>query len=477
MPESSIQSFFTSSPTKNSDGFTAEEVQAALHPGGASASTPWIPTLDYEETDIGTLEPGPRNLTVMGRIVNYYNVAKPSKQHKAAQGYLKILLADNTGVLTVRLWYANTIYKIRLGRLVTVWTVHVSNSSEYNNLAPNNAPLFTSMFPEGERNCHFMVHESSDVGTQFKRPFNCKDSRALMGLMTLKSFTDGGYDVDEVKLLVCVKSIGARKKFINRNSTTSELLSLGIFDDTADASLTLYGVLCDSASSFTPSKTVLLISNPGWRIEKSAKLTLNANSRADIDPDMSDARRLRTLAQRLTKKEHVNPPFPDINVSHFDSAPIRALHTLADIDDFARTNPREKLIGYISVVLTGLNIVGPFKRNMLMGNECGRCGIPVFANRVRAECKQCEGVVELRINPRILGPIIDETGQIATGKLILSDHAWEQLLGRSAAQLVETQVDVLKYLEQRLLLLRVTMGFALCLEDEIGRLAVWSVRN
>jgi hypothetical protein len=76
-----------------------------------------------------------------------------------------------------------------------------------------------------------------------------------------------------------------------------------------------------------------------------------------------------------------------------------------------------------------------------------------------------------------LGPIIDETGQIASGKLILSDRAWEDLLGRSAAQLVGTKLDVLRYLEQRILLLRVTMGFALSLEDEIGRLAVWCVRN
>jgi hypothetical protein len=51
------------------------------------------------------------------------------------------------------------------------------------------------------------------------------------------------------------------------------------------------------------------------------------------------------------------------------------------------------------------------------------------------------------------------------------------LLGRTAAQLVETDRDVLRYLEQRLLLLRVTMGFALSLEDEIGRLAVWCVKN
>ena len=168
--------------------------------------------MEYEEADLGSLEPGPRNLTLMGRVVNFYNVAKPSKRHKAAQGYIKIMLADDTGVLTVRLWYANTEYKLRLGQLLTVWTVHISNSSEHNALAPNSAPLFTTIFPEGERHCHLMVHVNSDDGTQFKHPFNCKDSKTLPGLMTLKSFIDGGYDVDEPKLLVCVKSIGAKKR-------------------------------------------------------------------------------------------------------------------------------------------------------------------------------------------------------------------------------------------------------------------------
>jgi hypothetical protein len=370
----------------------------------------------------------------MGRVVNFYNVAKPSKQHKAAQGYIKIMLADDTGVLTVRLWYANTVHKIRLGQLVTVWTVHVSLSSEHNSLAPSTAPLFTSIFPEGERNCWFMVHKNSDDGTQFRRPFNCAKEKALPGLMTLKSFTDGGYDVEDCKLLVCVKSIGARKRCellpgpftfllipshfpsisswfpsltytnhkpdMNRNGTTSELLSLGIFDDTADASLTLYGPLSDSATLFTPSKTILLISNPGWRIEKIAKLSLNGNSRLDIDPDMGDARRLRSLAQCLTKKEHVNPPFPDIDVASFETASVRALYTLADIDDFARSNPREKVLGYINVIITELNIVMPSKRNMLMSNEC--CGIPIFANAVIATCRQCEKEIELRINPRIV---------------------------------------------------------------------------
>jgi hypothetical protein len=186
--------------------------EQALTPPDRTVSNALQPNLDYGEADLGSLEPGPRNLMLIGRVVNFYNVAKPSKQHKAAQGYLKIQLADDTGVLTVRLWYNNTIYALRLGQLVTLWTVHISNSSEHNSLAPSTAPLFTSIFPEGERNCHFMIHLNSDDGTQFKRPFNCRDSKTLPGLMTLKSFTDGGYDVDECKLLVCVKSIGARKK-------------------------------------------------------------------------------------------------------------------------------------------------------------------------------------------------------------------------------------------------------------------------
>lgn len=187
---------------------------------------------------------------------------------------------------------------------------------------------------------------------------------------------------------------------INRNGTTSDLLTLGIFDDTADASLTLYSGLCDSATSFLPSQTVLLISNPGWRIDKTAKLSLNANSRIDIDPDTGDARRLRALAQRLTKREHVNPPFPEIDVSCYEESPVRALWNLADIDGFARSNPREEALGYVSCIITSLNIVSSFKRNMLLSAEC--CGIAVFANETSTTCKQCEKMVDLRINPRIV---------------------------------------------------------------------------
>ena len=63
-----------------------------------------------------------------------------------------------------------------------------------------------------------------------------------------------------------------------------------------------------------------------------------------------------------------------------------------------------------------------------------------------------------------VGLLIDETGGITCGKLIWSDEAWEQLLGRNAAGLVEASCspnreELLKYLEHRLLFLKLAVLF------------------
>jgi hypothetical protein len=188
----------SSSPTTPGDGFTTKERENVLHP----SSDQWTPTQDYKELSIGTLELGPKCVTFMGRIVNVYNIPKSSKSELAARGLLK---------LSIRLWYANTEYKVHIGQLVTVWTVHI-HRGEQASLAPTDVALFTSIFPERERSCHIMLHENIDNGTMFKRPFGWNDTKLLHGLMTVKNFTKGGFEVDDCKVLVCVKSIGARKK-------------------------------------------------------------------------------------------------------------------------------------------------------------------------------------------------------------------------------------------------------------------------
>jgi hypothetical protein len=58
--------------------------------------------------------------------------------------------------------------------------------------------------------------------------------------------------------------------------------------------------------------------------------------------------------------------------------------------------------------------------------------------------------------------VIDETGQIATGKLVFSTKAWEQLLGRTPEQFAQAEIELLRYLETRLLFLRYNLGFGWC---------------
>jgi hypothetical protein len=70
-----------------------------------------------------------------------------------------------------------------------------------------------------------------------------------------------------------------------------------------------------------------------------------------------------------------------------------------------------------------------------------------------------------------LGPVIDETGQVSSGKLIFSDSAWRQLLGRSPAQLIgedpssdKSTLELLTFMEHRMRFLRLSMGFGWCVE-------------
>ena len=57
-----------------------------------------------------------------------------------------------------------------------------------------------------------MVQEQSDEGVMCKNQLGYRDGKQLDGLMTLKGFIEGGHEVADGKILVCVKSIGGRKK-------------------------------------------------------------------------------------------------------------------------------------------------------------------------------------------------------------------------------------------------------------------------
>ena len=84
-------------PSDTSDGFTSSEIEAALHP----TLHQWQPRATYNDTDIGDLVAGPGCVALMGRIVNFHNTTTPSNMPKAAQGYFKLTVKDDTGAFTV----------------------------------------------------------------------------------------------------------------------------------------------------------------------------------------------------------------------------------------------------------------------------------------------------------------------------------------------------------------------------------------
>lgn len=90
-----------------------------------------------------------------------------------------------------------------------------------------------------------------------------------------------------------------------------EKVDVNVFDDTSEATLTLWGRITSSASLWKVSNTILMLTNPGFKDDRRAAILLTGRTHVDVDPSMADAVWLREFAQRLTKREHVNQPFPE----------------------------------------------------------------------------------------------------------------------------------------------------------------------
>jgi hypothetical protein len=97
--------------TKPGDGFTHQEVDAVLKP---IIDDSWLPSEEYEDTDIVSLVPGPHCVAIQGRIANLYDQSTPSKRPKAAKGCAKMILKDDSGALTVCIDLNVTFYALIL---------------------------------------------------------------------------------------------------------------------------------------------------------------------------------------------------------------------------------------------------------------------------------------------------------------------------------------------------------------------------
>ncbi len=192
-----------------------------------------------------------------------------------------------------------------------------------------------------------------------------------------------------------------------------------------------------------------------------------------------DAEWLRKWSLRQKSREAVNPPFPEKAFDHYaiQNGPVRCLYTIAELDEFARAAPTETFQGYLSLLIMEIKLFDCFKRQMLLSGDC--CNMPLHANAMSAKCKGCEKDTALRLSPRILGQVIDETGAISGGKLLFSDSAWKDLLGRGPEDLLKLGTEQMKYLSDRLLFCRITVMFGWAGDETKagGRICVLGVRS
>ncbi|KAL8651833.1 MAG: hypothetical protein Q9210_003033 [Variospora velana] len=304
-----------STPMLASHEGISTEVNATEH----RALHSWEPRDHYEMLQISKLVPGSGRVCLVGRVVNFYEQPTPTKMPHAAKGCLK-----------VRLWYAQVDYQLRLGQLVSLFATHISYADPVASASRtvHTASYAATIFPEHDSSCYVDIQADAIYGALMRTPLGYDSEKQLAGLITLKSFIDGGHEVLDGKVLVFVKSVGGRKKYrppclfkkffkkltlqlvTTKHGNCLEQVNVNVSDDTCDAMLSLCGRSVRSATYWKTSHTILLISNPSFRVGKKPVLCLSPSTHVDVDPCMADAEWLRGFAQRLTTKEVVNVSFP-----------------------------------------------------------------------------------------------------------------------------------------------------------------------
>ena len=141
-------------------------------------------------------------------------------------------------------------------------------------------------------------------------------------------------------------------------------------------------------------------------------ISIRNSSQIIVNPRLRQVPKLRQLAMR----EHFpdNEDFPSELFDISDVAPDanKIQYTLAEFADTVSRNPLHQHVGYISVLLADIDLVGLAKKGCLFSMEC--CATMMFANCEHVFCDYCGEVATLYLNPNILREIVDETGSIRT---------------------------------------------------------------
>ncbi|TVY57712.1 hypothetical protein LCER1_G001285 [Lachnellula cervina] len=477
-------------PPRRGDGFTEEELADAVDP----LNRKWNPEREYEECTIDQLVPGPKAVTFVGRIVNFTTIIGHSQKQPKASGWHYMLVKDDSAAISVKLYFAHNPYPLKLGYLVSIWTGFISDTLKGEAVTINGVIVCANLFPGRVTSDHIMIHTTLGTNALCHVPIGFRKGQPLPGLMALESWVRDGHDgVQGAKILVCVKSVGAKRKIVKRSGGECEILEVLLFDHTGEVRMTVWDGMIESAKEWVSGRTILLVSNPGLRVEYQGKGSVGVirQTMIEIEPEFPDAEWLRKYAVGLTKKESLCLEFPedvwDVDAAEYGA--YRPLFTLAELDTWVRSDGQQVLTGFLSVTIMDMSLVSYHRRNMLMCAEWyslpvihpysnplanpNSCGIPIYSNTLSIPCRNCNKSLTLHINPKILGTLLDETGAIAPGKLLWSERAWEKFFGRTVKEICVMSAEEVRLFEQRVLFMRMHLCFGW--EESVGRLAVLGV--
>ncbi|KAI1357892.1 hypothetical protein F5Y08DRAFT_346271 [Xylaria arbuscula] len=499
-PFPSIQSFFSrevalekadrsSSPPNPGDGFTASEIEAVVHP----SSRPFRPSREYDACPIAELHTGMHNYLITARLVNF----------SPAAGHYFLVLSDGTAAMAVKMYYAGSSseYQPLLGQRLSVWATAISagNQAEIGHIPF--CSVATTIYPGRNGATHIEFHldeagSEEDLSLRSPLDMDVRPDGHFPGLLTLKSYLSGGYEIGAAKVLVCVRSVGPRRTVASRKREAHyNLIEVGVYDDTASIVLKIWQEKIPSAKLWVPNQTVLLISQPTCSLADGtncrAEIGLGYSSMVDVDPDYSEARWLRAKIRDMAKKGSIIIPYPaatwDLQLAMH--GPSTTLFSLAEVEEQVRNQDPSTFTGKLSVVVLEMNLMDNWRKNTIYCTEC--CGITLYANKTTAMCKNCDTQRDLSLNPRLLGAFLDESGMITGNKLIWNDDAWTEFLFGAATELVSEgsgqdngtapswkdlaglSTTVLRNLEAHLLYSRVTLTFGWA--SELGRLCILGV--
>lgn len=268
-----------------------------------------------------------------------------------------------------------------IGQLVTIWATWVGSTGGSHYASIPYVTTWTPINPTDVGTKQFIQFLPGTVGNQqlYRTPLECDrgkhELKPLPGLMTLCQYLKMGHETSGARIIVCVKSIGSRKRVKSQDRLREwELLDITVWDDTASCVLTLWEDKAHSARFWKPNETMLLFTSPKFvppsdnkSATLSASIGLDHNTLIEVDPDFQDANWLREWVKKRVKKESVYVPFPkDIwNAEEAVHGPVRALFTLAEVDDFARADPASDFTGKLNLIILGIDLLGLHRRKML----------------------------------------------------------------------------------------------------------------